>query len=251
MPITRSSRSSIIRRVVQPHLQIRIADRPMQADHVVLALPFTTLRQCDIARAGFEPRKISRSKNSAWARIQRCTCNFVTGSGTSSGTTDTRMPTTDTNRPGSLTPSSGYRRHPHELLRRRRGREVQGAVVCAGVRTVCQRFSHRSSNPSIRARRRPTTTSRTWTTGRAIRGIMDRTRTGGWASTRRFIGIEPVRQGNVHFCGEHCSINFGGFMNGAVETGNALQRSSRKEVGVHACVTRGDFPIAPYKRSLA
>ena len=37
----------------------------------------------------------------------------------------------------------------------------------------------------------------------------------------QFIGIEGVPQGNVHFAGEHVSIDFAGFMNGAVETGQS------------------------------
>jgi len=34
-----------------------------------------------------------------------------------------------------------------------------------------------------------------------------------------FSGYEGVRQGNVHFAGEHCSINFQGFMDGGAEEG--------------------------------
>jgi len=34
-----------------------------------------------------------------------------------------------------------------------------------------------------------------------------------------FAGYERVRQNNVHFCGEHTAVNFQGFMNGAVATG--------------------------------
>ena len=35
----------------------------------------------------------------------------------------------------------------------------------------------------------------------------------------RFSGYEQVRQGNVHFAGEHCSINFQGFMEGGASEG--------------------------------
>jgi monoamine oxidase len=35
----------------------------------------------------------------------------------------------------------------------------------------------------------------------------------------RFAGYEGVRQGNCHFAGEHCSINFQGYMEGAAEEG--------------------------------
>jgi monoamine oxidase len=34
-----------------------------------------------------------------------------------------------------------------------------------------------------------------------------------------FAGMEYARQGNCHFCGEHTSIDFQGYLNGAVETG--------------------------------
>jgi monoamine oxidase len=34
-----------------------------------------------------------------------------------------------------------------------------------------------------------------------------------------FGGIEGVQEGNVHFCGEHTSVDFQGYLNGGVETG--------------------------------
>lgn len=35
----------------------------------------------------------------------------------------------------------------------------------------------------------------------------------------KFAGIEGEREGNCHFCGEHTSLDFQGYLNGAVETG--------------------------------
>jgi monoamine oxidase len=35
----------------------------------------------------------------------------------------------------------------------------------------------------------------------------------------RFAGVEREREGNVHFAGEHTSVDFQGYLNGAVETG--------------------------------
>jgi hypothetical protein len=35
----------------------------------------------------------------------------------------------------------------------------------------------------------------------------------------KFSGVEREQEGNVHFCGEHTSIDFQGYLNGAVETG--------------------------------
>jgi monoamine oxidase len=34
-----------------------------------------------------------------------------------------------------------------------------------------------------------------------------------------FSGYEGTRQGNIHFAGEHCSINFQGFMEGGAQEG--------------------------------
>lgn len=34
-----------------------------------------------------------------------------------------------------------------------------------------------------------------------------------------FSGVEKERRGKVHFCGEHTSQDFQGYLNGAVETG--------------------------------
>jgi monoamine oxidase len=38
----------------------------------------------------------------------------------------------------------------------------------------------------------------------------------------RFSGIEPVREGNIHFAGEHTSLENQGFIEGAVESGERV-----------------------------
>lgn len=43
-------------------------------------------------------------------------------------------------------------------------------------------------------------------------------RPGQW----QFWSTEGVREGNVHFCGEHCSVDFQGWMEGAAETGGLV-----------------------------
>ena len=44
----------------------------------------------------------------------------------------------------------------------------------------------------------------------------------------QFAGYEPVRQGNVHFCGEHCSIDYQGFMEGGAFTGENTAKVLRQ-----------------------
>lgn len=47
---------------------------------------------------------------------------------------------------------------------------------------------------------------------------------------QQFVGVEGEIEGGVHFCGEHTSLDFQGYLNGAVETGErvAAEISSKK-----------------------
>ncbi|HEX7746760.1 MAG TPA: NAD(P)/FAD-dependent oxidoreductase [Micromonosporaceae bacterium] len=47
----------------------------------------------------------------------------------------------------------------------------------------------------------------------------------------RYAGYEAVRQGNVHFAGEHCSINFQGFMEGGAEEGQRAANEILADLG--------------------
>jgi monoamine oxidase len=54
-----------------------------------------------------------------------------------------------------------------------------------------------------------------WPTAPFAKGSFTAYKKGQWA----FFGKEGVREGNQHFCGEHCSENFQGYMEGGAETG--------------------------------
>jgi monoamine oxidase len=47
-----------------------------------------------------------------------------------------------------------------------------------------------------------------------------------------FWGLEGVRERNVHFCGEHCSLDFQGWMEGAAETGGLVAAEILDDHGV-------------------
>ncbi|MBK8238610.1 MAG: FAD-dependent oxidoreductase [Deltaproteobacteria bacterium] len=55
-------------------------------------------------------------------------------------------------------------------------------------------------------------------------------RPGQWA----FYGLEGAREGNVHFCGEHTSLEFQGFMEGAAETGLLVATAILDDLGIMA-----------------
>jgi monoamine oxidase len=58
----------------------------------------------------------------------------------------------------------------------------------------------------------------------------------GWLRGQyaRFAGYERVRQGNVFFAGEHCSVILQGFMEGAAREGARAARDVLADIGLHA-----------------
>src|SRR6185436_5244492 len=54
-----------------------------------------------------------------------------------------------------------------------------------------------------------------WPSVPFVKGSYASYKKGQWA----FFGQEGKREGNQHFCGEHCSENFQGYMEGGAETG--------------------------------
>lgn len=56
-------------------------------------------------------------------------------------------------------------------------------------------------------------------------------RAGQWTT---LCGLESAPVGDIHFAGEHCSREFQGFMNGAVETGQAAARTILERLGLEA-----------------
>jgi monoamine oxidase len=204
----------------------------LQADHVVLALPFTTLRNVDLSQAGFEPLKMTAINN----------LNLGTN-------TKLHMQFKD-----RLWYKLGYNGYTYADKGFQQTWEVtRGQPGSAGILTsyyggtwgasfVAPSFA--PANPTY-ARDflrgiEPIYTGATkewngksymdfWTGDPWHRGAYSFLGVGQYTL---FTGMEGKRQGNVHFCGEHTSIAFGGFMNGAVETGQNVAAAILGESGV-------------------
>lgn len=69
-----------------------------------------------------------------------------------------------------------------------------------------------------------------WPSVPTHRGSYTCYRPGQWA----FWSLEGVREGNLHFCGEHCSPEFQGWMEGAVETGGLVAMEIIDDLGAQA-----------------
>lgn len=58
-------------------------------------------------------------------------------------------------------------------------------------------------------------------------------RPGQW----QFWSTEGVRERNIHFCGEHCSVDFQGWMEGAAETGSIVAAEILTDLGLEAAAS--------------
>lgn len=67
-----------------------------------------------------------------------------------------------------------------------------------------------------------------WPTVPTAKGSYTCYRPGQWA----YWSTEGTREGNLHFCGEHCSLDFQGWMEGAAETGALVAAEILDDLGV-------------------
>ena len=190
--------------------------RTVPADRVVLALPFSILRRSvDISRAGFSPLKriaISEQGMGTNSKLhvqfssrhwEGLDCNGETFADTGYQNTweVTRAQTGD---PGILVDYTGGR---------------IGASFGSGTpRQRAQQFLSQIEPvlPGLSAKWNGRATVDFWPGYEWTRGSYSYWKVGQYT---RFAGVERDPEGNCFFCGEHTSIDFQGYLNGAVETG--------------------------------
>ncbi len=191
------------------------------ADHVVLALPFTTLRRVDIAGAGFDARKM------------RAIRELPLGTNTKIYMQFRGRPWLDMGYNGFTYADTGFQ----QTLDSSRGQKgasgilefYSGGLVGAAYGPVSfapaapdvantQLAGLEPLYPGITKAWNGKAFMDYWTGDRWHKGSYSY-----WAvgQCTGFAGYERARQGNIHFCGEHTAVNFQGFMNGAVATGEA------------------------------
>ncbi|MEX0816960.1 MAG: NAD(P)/FAD-dependent oxidoreductase [Gaiellales bacterium] len=186
------------------------------ADKVVLALPFSILRSSvDYSKAGF--RKL---KKTAIAEM---------GMGTNSKLhvqfTDRHWESLECN--GETFADTGYQ-NTWEVSRAQPGRsgllvDYTGGDIGASFGTGtpedrAQQFLTQIEPvlPGISAKWNGKATVDFWTGDKWTKGSYSYWKVGQYT---KFGGVEGEREGNVHFAGEHTSLDFQGYLNGAVETG--------------------------------
>jgi monoamine oxidase len=202
----------------------------VRADHVVYALPFTTLREVDLEDADLSDEKrqiidelgygtnaklMLQFSDRHWETAQQSTGSCITDVGqlqniwaTSRGQGGTQ---------GILTNFVGGARG---IAIGDGTPEQQAQTVLPWINTIFPGTAAKYiAGSAIRQH---------WPSVPLARGSYACYRKGQWA----FFGLEGAREGNQHFCGEHCSENFQGYMEGGAETGALVAAELLDDLGV-------------------
>ncbi len=190
--------------------------KTVTADKVVLALPFSILRSSvDVSKAGFEPLKLVAIREQGMGTNSKLHVQFSSRFWRALGAN------------GDTFSDTGYQ-NTWEVTRAQAGKS--GILVDYTGGKIGASFG--SGTPESRAKQflaqvEPVLPGATkaWN-GRATidfwpgyewtKGSYSYWKVGQY---QRFAGMEARRQGNCLFAGEHTSIDFQGYLNGAVETG--------------------------------
>jgi monoamine oxidase len=187
------------------------------ADRVVLALPFSILRTLDYGKAGFSDLKKTAIKELGMGTNSKLHVQF----------TDRHWYTLGNN--GNTYADTGYQ-DTCEVTRAQPG--GSGILVDYTGGTIGASFGPENGSeaaraqqflgqlepvlPGIGSRWNGRATIDYWTGYPWTKGSYSYWKVGQYT---KFGGIEGAKEGAVHFCGEHTSVDFQGYLNGAVETG--------------------------------
>jgi monoamine oxidase len=195
------------------------AVKTVTADRVVLALPFSILRSSvDITNAGFSARKRTAIREQGMGTNSKLHVQFKTR----------HWNTLDSN--GETYADTGYQ-NTWEVTRAQRGTSgilvdytggKVGASFGSGTATSrAQDFLRQIEPvlPGISNQWNGRATLDFWLGNQWAKGSYSYWKVGQYT---KFAGAEREREGNCHFAGEHTSIDFQGYLNGAVETGERV-----------------------------
>jgi monoamine oxidase len=188
----------------------------VSADKVVFALPFSIMRRSvDLSQAGFSDRKLQAIAEQGMGTNSKLHLQFTRRHWTSLGLT------------GETYSDRGYQ-STWEVSRAQPGQS--GILVDYTGGKIGASFG--SGTPTSRAQQflaqiepvlpglsqywNGKATIDFWAGYQWTRGSYSYWKVGQYTG---FSGIEGRPEGNAHFCGEHTSIDFQGYLNGAVETG--------------------------------
>jgi monoamine oxidase len=201
-------------------------------DHVVLALPFSTLRDVDLKAAELPQEKLDVINQ----------VNYGTNCKLMGSFTNRVWNLLDPAKSGSSYSDLGYQ----ATWDSSRGQDGKSGVltnylggaagVAAGRGKPQERLLEALEDidrvfPGVaKAYAKNSALRFHWPTAPFNKGSYTCYTTGQWA----FYGLEGERVDNIHFCGEHTSLDFQGYMEGACETGASAAVAVMEDLGLTA-----------------
>ncbi|MCA2967502.1 MAG: FAD-dependent oxidoreductase [Acidobacteriaceae bacterium] len=199
-------------------LQFQAASRRLEvtADRVILALPFSLLRTLDFSGAGFSNRKQLAIREQGIGANAKFHLQFRSRHWNALGNN------------GDSYSDTGYQAS-WEVTRAQSG--ASGILVNYSGGNPARRAGA-DTPAAVLARLEPVFPGLTaqwngkwqlenWPANPLTRGSYSYWKPGQYQS---FAGVEGESEGACHFCGEHTSLDFQGYLNGAVETGERAAR---------------------------
>lgn len=219
--------------------------RDVVADHAIVTIPFNVLRGLDLNRAGFDERKRAAIQELGYGDHSKLVVQFDDRYWTGTGAWPGRST-------GDITYDGPFMQ-TWEITRAQPGKSglivnfaptsqsrALGAAGAYGT-SASDRLVADDGRDFVAQLERVWPGARKHYSGKAVLShyIADPYALGsysGWlvGQYTKFAGYERVRQGNVHFAGEHCSVLLQGFMEGAAREGARAAREVLASTAVRA-----------------
>jgi len=192
----------------------------VEADRVVLAVPFSILRTIDLSQAGFSARKLQAIQQQGMGSNAKFHLQFKTRHWNAIGNNGDSYSDTGYQASWEVT-----RDQPGKagILVNYTGGDVARAADATSPATVLTRME--PVMPGLAAQWNGKWQLEHWPSNPLTRGSYSFWKPGQYTA---FAGVEGEMEGACHFCGEHTSLDFQGYLNGAVETG---ERAASEIIG--------------------
>src|SRR5215217_3293408 len=190
--------------------------REVSADRVVLALPFSILRSSvDITKAGFSARKLTAIRQMGMGTNSKLHVQFSDRHWESLGSNGDTFADTGYQNTWDVTRAQGG---ASGILVDYTGGKIGASFGGGTPSSRAQQFLGQIEPvlPGISARWNGRATIDYWTGYRWTKGSYSYWKVGQYQA---FAGVEREIEGACHFAGEHTSVDFQGYLNGAVESG--------------------------------
>jgi len=185
------------------------------ADKVVLALPFSLLRSVDYSGAGFSPVKQTAIQELQMGTNSKLHLQFTSRLWRTQGSNGTTYADTGYQNTWEVTRGQSG---TAGILVDYTGGNIGASFGSGSLQQRAKKFLGQIEPvlPGITAKWNGLATLDYWQGYPWTKGSYSYWGVGQYT---KFVGVEREQQGNCHFAGEHTSIDFQGYLNGAVETG--------------------------------